>query len=124
MNIALGSTRTVVKPNYALLSPDGFVPSTVPGWRNVVVNVLISPAMGAQFSQSLITFSKGGHGQGETGDRQLFLYVVSGRIALNKRALGPGGFAWLPPHSRYNVVGTKARVLVLEKHYTALAGTK
>ena len=38
-----GFTRTVAKRNYALITPDGFVPSVLPGWKNTVVIINIAP---------------------------------------------------------------------------------
>jgi (S)-ureidoglycine aminohydrolase len=76
MNELFGHTRNVVKERYALLTPDGFVPSTLPGWSGVVSNILISPAMGAEFSQFLITFSKNGLGRGHTGATEYFVYLL------------------------------------------------
>ena len=73
MTRLFGSTRTVIKERYALLAPDSFVPSVLPGWSNAVSHLLISPAMGANFSQILITLSKQGRGAGRTGGRSCSL---------------------------------------------------
>ncbi len=123
MNHPLGFSRNVVKRNYALLTPAGFVPSHVPGWSNVVFNVLISPALGARFSQHLVTFAKAGKGAGNTGRQQFFAFVVSGSVTLNKKPLDAGSFAWLPPRSEFTISGTDARLLLFEKPYEPLAGT-
>ena len=64
MSELFGFTRNVVKEKYALLTPSGFVPSNLPGWEKAVCNVLISPAMGARFSQVLITMEKDGQCMG------------------------------------------------------------
>jgi len=45
MTTLFGSTRAVVKRNYALLTPEGFVPSVLPGWSNATCHVVISPAL-------------------------------------------------------------------------------
>ena len=44
MSDLFGFTRTVVKPRYALITPDGFVNSHLPGWKNAVCVVKISAA--------------------------------------------------------------------------------
>ena len=90
MNTPLGFTRNVIKRNYALITPDGFVPSNVPGWTGVVFNVLISAALGAKFNQHLVTFTKDGRGAGNTGAKQLFAYVVNGAVTLNQQKLDAG----------------------------------
>ena len=51
MNPKLGLTRNVVRRNYALITPDGHVPSVLPGWTNCTPCVLISSAMGARLAQ-------------------------------------------------------------------------
>ena len=33
MSDLFGHTRTVIKSRYALITPDGFVPSNLPGWK-------------------------------------------------------------------------------------------
>ena len=65
-----GSTRTVVKRNYALITPDGFVPSVLPGWKNAVVIIHIAPVMnGPRFAQLTITLDENSSGAGNTGAR-------------------------------------------------------
>jgi (S)-ureidoglycine aminohydrolase len=123
MNTPLGFSRNVIKPNYALITPDGFVPSVMPGWTNVVFNVLISGALGAKFNQHLVTFTNGGRGTGNTGAKQLFAYVISGTVTLNQQKLDAGGYAWLPAGSAFSFAGDEARVLLFEKAYEPLAGT-
>ena len=51
-------TRTVVKRNHAVIAPDGYINSNVPGWTNCTVNVIINEAMGAHLCQTLITAVK------------------------------------------------------------------
>src|SRR6266705_331704 len=87
MTELFGFTRNVVKERYALLTPSGFVPSSLPGWEKAVCNVLISPALGAQFTQLLITLEKEGQCHGNTGANQYFVYVVhgSGSITLDEK---------------------------------------
>ena len=81
MNELFGFTRDVVKSRYALRTPNGFVPSHLPGWSNCVCVIQISPAMGANFSQFLITFNKNGAGRGNSGNTEFFIFVLSGKCA-------------------------------------------
>lgn len=126
-NHPLGFSRSVIKERYALLSPSGFVPSSMPGWTNCVFHVLISPAMGARFNQHLVTFQRNGAGRGETGANELFVYVVDGfvwfRLRKQRQLLRPGGFVFLPPRTEFHFeskgVGTK--LLLFEKRYQPLA---
>jgi (S)-ureidoglycine aminohydrolase len=123
-NGRLGLTRNVIRPAYALITPDGYVPSVMPGWSNATINVLISAALGARLSQYLITLQPSGRGVGETGDSEWFVYVIDGSITFNDRALTAGGFAYLPPGSGYEVGGASAdaRLLAFVKLYEPLAG--
>jgi len=57
-----GSSRTVVKGRYALLTSDGFVPGKVPGWQHAQTVVNISPALGARFVQMQVNLGRVGVG--------------------------------------------------------------
>src|ERR1051325_11986355 len=85
MSDLFGHTRTVIKSRYALITPDGFVPSNLPGWKGAVVVVNISPAMsGPRFTQLHVTLEKDATGEGNTGTNQYVIYVIegAGRITL------------------------------------------
>ena len=53
-------TRSVVKHNHAIISPDGYINSNVPGWTNCTVNVIINEQMGARLCQTIVTLREGG----------------------------------------------------------------
>jgi len=99
MTEPFGSTRNVVSERYALLTPSGFVPSSLPGWEKAICNVLISPAMGARFAQLLITLEKDGQCVGNTGVNQYFVYVVEGAASImldeKKHRLEGGSYVYL-----------------------------
>jgi (S)-ureidoglycine aminohydrolase len=122
----LGLTRTVVRPNYALLAPDGFVPSGLPGWSGCTAHVLISAVMGARFSQYLIALDGSGHGMGDTAGDEWFFYVVSGSISVNGIALAQGGYAFVPPSSTYEVrsAASDSTLLVFRKAHEPLSVIK
>ena len=124
-----GFTRTVVKPRYALITPDGFVPSRLPGWENVTPVIHISPAMGAKFSQLQITFRKNGIGEGNTGTLEFFVYVIEGaciaKVGGKKFNLTTGGFVFIPPKTNFHFSGVEnSRLLLFEKKFEPLAGEK
>jgi (S)-ureidoglycine aminohydrolase len=125
MNPKLGLTRTVVRPHYALIAPDGHVASVLPGWADCTPCVLLSPAMGAGLVQMLIDLKAGGRGRLSTGADEWFLYLVSGRGALNDHALDAGGFGYVPPGAAFDFLSKSdgTRVLVFRKRYAPLAGT-
>lgn len=127
MTELFGATRNVVKERYALLTPQGFVTSYLPGWENAKCVVLISPAMGARFTQFLITVEKDGHGRGNTGKKELFAYVLEGSASVTldakRNRLEAGSFAYLPPNKDIHFQGSNAKLLLFEKKYEVLPGT-
>lgn len=126
MNPKPGFTRNVIKRNYALITPDGHVPSVFPGWTDCTPIVLISSALGAGLSQFLISLDVKSVGRGATRKDEWFLYVVAGKLKVNGVALTEGGFAFLPPGTKYDVRGAAkdSELLVFKKIYEPLAGQK
>ncbi len=129
MSDLFGFTRTVVKSRYALITPDGFVPSVVPGWKNAVVVVNISPVMaGPRFTQLHVTLDKEGTGEGNTGPNQYFIYVIEGAGSIlltnKKHRLESGSYAYLPPGTDMQLKsgGGAMRVLVFQKKFQTLKG--
>src|SRR5258707_7550787 len=129
MTRLFGSTRNVVKQRYALLTPSGFVPSYLPGWQKSVCNVLIPPAMGAAFSQLLITLEIEGQCQGNTGLNQYFIYVLEGSASImldeKRHRLDGGSYVYLPAGKDVQIKsgGPATRILIFQKEYLPLAGT-
>jgi (S)-ureidoglycine aminohydrolase len=131
MSDLFGFTRTLVKPRYALITPDGFVPSVLPGWRKATVVIHISPVMnGPRFTQLRITLDAGGSGSGNTGALEHFYYVLSGkctaRLGRRQVRLETGSYVFIPPKTAYRF-GNAARetqLLVFQKPFQPLAGQK
>lgn len=125
MSDLFGATRTVVKLRYALFTPEGFVPSNLPGWKNAVCVVNISPALGARFTQLHVTLGKEGTGEGNTGRYQHFFYVIegAGTIGLEdkRHRLEPGSYIYLPPGKDMQIknTGAEMRILIFQKPYEA-----
>jgi (S)-ureidoglycine aminohydrolase len=130
-----GHTRDVVTSRYALLTPSGFVVSTLPGWRNAECIVLISPRLGAEFTQFLISLSCDGEGSGNTGNEELFVFVLEGELsaALDATAsntmqdfpsLGAGAYLYIPAGKVYRLSSCrqKVRLLIFQKTYRPLPG--
>lgn len=128
MTDLFGSTRSVISRRYALLTPSGFVHGNLPGWQKAVCNVLISPAMGARFSQLLITMESEAECQGNTGNNQYFIYVVEGKASIlideRKHRLETGSYVYLPPAKDIQIRGGTAetRLLIFQKLYKPLTG--
>jgi (S)-ureidoglycine aminohydrolase len=130
MNELFGATRDVIKERYALRTPAGFVPSVLPGWNNATVIVQISPAMGANLSQILITLEKNGEGRGNTGALEYFVYVLGGKCSAKvggkKTALGEGAYVFIPPQTTFLFDGADkgTQLLIFQKKFEPLAGQK
>jgi (S)-ureidoglycine aminohydrolase len=130
MNELFGFTRDVVKRNYALRTPAGYVASQLPGWKNCLSIVQISPAMGANFTELLITLQKGGVGHGKSPSLEHLVYVLSGEcsavIAGKKHRLVAGSYTFIPPGVAYefNSPQPEAQLLIFQKKFTSLKGYK
>ncbi|MCX6928767.1 MAG: (S)-ureidoglycine aminohydrolase [Verrucomicrobia bacterium] len=128
MTELLGATRNVVKVRYALLTPGSLVPSQLPGWEKALCQVQISPALGARFSQVLITLERDGQCAGNTGANQYFVYVLEGAASIlldsRKHRLEVGGYAYLPAGQDVQISSgaPAARLVIFQKEYQPLRG--
>lgn len=125
----LGSTRTVVRSNYTLLTPDTFVRAPLPGMTKATAVVHAAPALGAAFTQYTAEFEPGGQlgALPDTGT-QRFLYVLEGELQLEAGGrparLRRGAFAYIPAGHAHKVKAkARARAALIEKPYKALDGT-
>jgi (S)-ureidoglycine aminohydrolase len=123
-------TRSIVKANHAVIAPDGYVHSVVPGWINCVVNVLINEAMGAHFCQTLITAKQACKLTGVTDVSQIFFYVVDGgcQVTVDKQTkqLNKGEFVYVPPGCKYSFeqIAEETQILTFHKVYEPLENQK
>src|SRR5882757_8257858 len=133
MSLPAASTRTAVKRRHALIAPDGHVPSNLPAWKDCRATVLLSSAIGACFTQTIVELSPKGQGDGVTQDRELFFYVVEGAVDVviapsqAKNGVKSGGYTYLPPFTTYTIVNTSglpAKILVFEKSYEPISGVQ
>ena len=130
MNDLFGFTRTVVKSRYALITPDGFVTSHLPGGKNAICVVNISPAMvGPRFTQLHVTLERDGTGEGNTGVNQYVIYVIEGAGTIDlpekRHRLERGSYIYLPPGKDMvlkNSHATPMKLLIFQKRYVVLKG--
>lgn len=124
--MAIGETRTRVGRRHALIAPDGHVPSVLPGVSGAVANVIISPAMGANVTQILLTFESDGHAEYESEDVETFAYVMKGacRVTVNghEDELAQGSYAFAPAGQRMELAHPQAgtKVTLFQKYYEEL----
>ncbi|WP_241502270.1 (S)-ureidoglycine aminohydrolase [Hymenobacter glacialis] len=121
-------TRSVVKRNHAIIAPDGYINSNVPGWTNCTVNVIINEQMGARLCQTLVTLGIAGQLLGETRESQIFFYVVQGEcqatVGGENRILSAGQYVYVPVGQAYGFVysAPDTQLLTFHKVYEPLAG--
>ncbi len=121
-------TRSVVKSNHAVICPDGYINSNVPGWANCTVNVIISEAMGAGLCQTLITAGDGCVIEGVTRQSQIFFYIEAGQavatIAEQQQTVSKGQFVYVPinQHYAFNQITAATRMLTFHKEYEFIEG--
>ena len=121
-------TRSVVKRNHAIIAPDGYINSVVPGWTNCTVNVIINEAMGARLCQTLVTANKEARMVGSTRESQLFFYIIKGKVKAivsgEIKVLTAGQFVYIPVGKAYRLENIKegTQVLSFHKLYEKLEG--
>ncbi len=127
--LVYGNTRTFVGARHALISPDSHVPSVVAGVENATVVVLISPAMGAAFTQLLVTFNQGGRVFLPADENERFLFIASGGLQVTACGklceLVEGGYAYVPAAQSLELTEAKAGTIVnfFIKKYIPQPGT-
>jgi (S)-ureidoglycine aminohydrolase len=122
-----GSTRSRVCANHALIAPDSFVTSSLPGWHDTDVVVLISPHLGARFTQYLARMKPGARAEPAAEGVERVAFVLDGEVLLQagrgEHLLSAGGFAFLPANGDTRLQArSAARLNVFEKRYVPLAG--
>jgi (S)-ureidoglycine aminohydrolase len=125
-----GTTRSCFRRSHALIAPDSFVSSELPGWRQSRGIILIGPTMGAKFTQYLAQMEPDGVAAPPPPQVERVIYVLEGELAFtsageSKRALGPGSFVYCPPDCEVAIRALEpTRLNVFEKSYRRLAGTE
>ena len=118
----LGQTRSRVTPQHAFVAPDGHVATALPGWKNARGVVLISPQMGARFTQYFALMEKGGEGTPPLPGVERFVFVLEGGLSVQTEAdtfgLEPKGYAFFPAGEPHVITATsKTRLNVLERRF-------
>lgn len=121
----LGATRSSLKHDHLLQTPDTFIRTPLPGAEAVDFIIHTAPQLGAQFTQMSAEFAAGG-ALGPT-PAQRFVYVIEGELTLEAggktATLVPGRFAYLPQATPHTVRASIAsRAAVIEKTYQSQAG--
>jgi (S)-ureidoglycine aminohydrolase len=129
MSLPFGQTRTHIAARHAFIAPDSHVPSFIPGLVNATPVVLIAPALGAEFTQILLTFQKGGRAEFPSDGVETALYVEEGKVTATVEqknySLKKGSFLFVPATQAWSLtqgtVGT--RLTLFSKRYEGHPGT-
>ena len=112
----LGLTRSSLKADHLLQTPDTFIRTPLPGAAGVDFVIHAGPQLGARFTQMTAEFAA--DGALGLAPAQRFLYVLEGQLELTvdgkTHSLAPGGFAFLPqgtPHTVRALVVSRAAVI-------------
>lgn len=121
----LGSTRSVREKDHFLFTPETFVRTQLPGMKDAMAIVHVSPATGAAFTEYTIEFEEGG--KYTQTKEQCFIFVLEGEIDIkieNKNhKLIKDMFAYVPKEIAADIKATKqSRTLMIEKPYIPLEG--
>lgn len=127
-------SRSIIKQGlYALITPEGLVNNSVPGFENCYVSILSSPRLGASFVDYIVTLYEGGHNKerGFAGDADVesFLYVVEGEVKVTaedkEHTFTEGGYIYCPPGTKMfieNVNKGDSKVFLYKQKYKELEG--
>jgi (S)-ureidoglycine aminohydrolase len=120
----LGATRSSLKSDHLLQTPDTFVRTPLPGAEGVEFIVHAALQLGARFTQMTAEFAA----EGKLGptSAQRFIYVIEGEVVVSlgekQYLLLPGGFAYLPQNLPHTVhARMTSRAAVIEKLYQPAA---
>ncbi|GGJ38940.1 (S)-ureidoglycine aminohydrolase [Deinococcus roseus] len=121
----LGFTRSKIRSNYTLHTPDAFVRAPLPGMQNATAIVHISPHLGAKFTQYTAELQAGGRLGTLPAGFSRFVYVHGGEVKLtlgtDQRTLKSASYACFPPGLSHDLHSDEpARMTVIEKPYMPL----
>jgi (S)-ureidoglycine aminohydrolase len=117
--------RAAVTSQYAVMPPDGILPSSLPGFRNTSVRIQTAPPMGAKFAQMLLELEPGGGTTAARNDGlQHFFFLLDGAVRLtidsDAHELSPHGYAYVPVGHSYEIraIGDSgSRLLWIKRPY-------
>lgn len=125
-----GSTRSRVERDHALICPESFVRSPLPGWSNTQCVILIAPPMGARFMQYLAFMEPGATAAPPAAGIERFLFVLEGQVnhhpaGSSSSRMTAGDYAYIPPDDETTITaGATSKLVVFEKRYAKLPGVQ
>jgi (S)-ureidoglycine aminohydrolase len=130
----LGATRSSLKADHLLQTPDTFIRTPLPGNEGIQFIVHAGPRLGANFTMMTAEFTAGSILVEPHRDVQRFLYVLEGEIQAEwdhpidpedpedehvwDDRLTKGRYVYLPENTRHTIEAkTAARAVMIEKAY-------
>ncbi|CAL5086589.1 unnamed protein product [Urochloa decumbens] len=120
-----GFTRSVVKRDHALITPESHVFGPLPDWINTLGAYLISPSIGAHFTMYLANMQDGSKSALPPKDVERLVFVLQGSISLSVGAgtthsLLVDSYAYLPANIKHSMISDESTTLVIfERRYSA-----
>ena len=128
MNDIFSGHCAVVHHRYVVITPSQITPRLAAGWEKAACHLVLSPAIGSRFSQSLVNLQTEGQCSGNTGGDQYFVMVLEGTASVmvddRRHRLEAGSYFYVPAGKDMliNSIGAGARLLVTQRPYRALTG--
>lgn len=124
---SLGVTRSSLKADHLLQTPDTFIRTPLPGAQGVEFVVHTAPRLGAAFTQMTAEFAVNGTIETAVDGVQRFVYVLEGELSVEAvgavHVLRPDGFAYLPAGTPHRLAAdTPSRAVLIEKRCQAQSG--
>lgn len=116
-----GFTRAVYERDHALITPESRVYASLPGWKNALGAVLVSPSMqGAHFTMTMVQLLEDSEAGRTLKGVERLVFVLNGTITLTEVTgdLGVSGFAYFPADTPGGLLSAGgARMLMFERVY-------
>jgi (S)-ureidoglycine aminohydrolase len=126
----LGGTRSSLKSDHLLHTPDAFIRTPLPGATGVDFIVHTAPRLGSAFIWMTAEFAASSTLHAAPASVQRFLYLLEGSLTLQAEdrteSLITGGFAYIPANLEHQVTAqAPARAVLIEKAFepSPLAGS-
>lgn len=123
----LGATRSSLKPDHLLHTPDAFIRTPLPGAEGTEFIVHTGPRLGAAFTWMTAEFARNGALAPLQPGIQRFLYVLEGAVDLefigtrSGASLTADRFAYIPANTAHQVRAAEvSRAVVIEKRYESV----
>lgn len=127
MRRQFGETRSVIGRRHALISDDSHEVTPMPGWPGARIVVVISPHMGARFSEFFADMPEGAAARAAAEGIERFVLVLEGAVTLtldgDVHQLQRDAYALIPAGMAHEIRAVSAaRLVVLEKMFVPLDG--